>query len=151
MKKELQIILIILGLCVLACKQTIKEPGTQGILKIINTLNVSPSYKYLIILPGTGCGDCVKTGEEFMQNHIGQSDILFVLTQIESLKMLQNRLGITLKNHQNVYIDRDHTLSIMTNNRYYPCIIYLEKGQLKKHEFQSPKNLEAFQRLEGRL
>lgn len=91
-------------------------------------------------MPGAGCHGCIQEGEYFMKENIDNRKILFVLINTSSLKLLQQKIGIKLKEHSNVYIDKDFIFDIPSNNVIYPCVIRLEKGKIKQFEFQSPKN-----------
>lgn len=75
-----------------------------------------------------------------MKENIDNRKILFVLINTSSLKLLQQKIGVKLKEHSNVYIDKDFIFDIPSNNVIYPCVIRLEKGKIKQFEFQSPKN-----------
>jgi len=79
------------------------------------------------------------------------TNILFVLTNISSLKILQQKIGIQIKNCPNVYIDRENIFDVHTDNSFYPCIARIENGKIVEHEFQSPKNGAAFYNLRSLL
>jgi len=73
--------------------------------------------------------------------------IIFVLIKISLLKILQQKINIDIKEHPNIYVDRDNVFNISADNTIYPCIIQLQNGKIMAHEFQSPKNGLAFQKL----
>ena len=52
----------------------------------IEQLSVNQQYEWVILLPGMGCHGCIQEAEFFMKKHISNEKILFVLTNIESLK-----------------------------------------------------------------
>lgn len=93
------------------------------------------------------CHGCIQEAEAFMKDNIENNDILFILTKISSIKILQQKIGIKVSEQPNVYIDKTDDFSIPTDNSIYPCIIKMEKGQMLDHEFQSPKNGGAFAKL----
>ena len=66
--------------------------------------------------------------------------LLFVLTNLSSVKILQLKTGITIDEHPNIYVDRDNAFYITTNNRIYPCVIELEDGKIVSHSYQSPRS-----------
>lgn len=86
-----------------------------------------------------------------MGKHLDKKNVLFFLNRVEPIKLLQNKLNITVSDHDNLYIDRDGYFDLPTNNGIYPIIIELKNGQFLRHEFQSPENSMAFMRLEERL
>lgn len=77
--------------------------------------------------------------EFFMKKHISNEKILFVLTNIESLKILQQKTGVEIKSHPNVYIDWNNQFKLPTDHSIYPCVIQVNKGKLQQYAFQSPK------------
>ncbi len=148
--KKVQIIILLLGLLTIgSCNQEIKDTELRYITNSLKKIDVDSSYKWIVILPGLGCHGCIQEGEVFMQKHIGNSDILFVITKIESLKTLQNKINVKLKEYKNVYIDKGDIFSIPTDNAIYPCIIELENRKPSRIEFQSPNNRRAFEKLKS--
>ena len=88
---------------------------------------------------GMGCHGCIQEAEFFMKKHISNEKILFVLTNIESLKILQQKTGVEIKSHPNVYIDWNNQFKLPTDHSIYPCVIQVNKGKLQQYAFQSPK------------
>lgn len=130
-----------------SCKRSPEKIETEQLTEAIDQIKVNKNYQWIVVLPGLGCHGCIQEGEVFMRDHIKNGNILFVLTKISSLKILQQKIGIKLTEHPNVYIDREDDFTIPTDNSIYPCIIKMEKGQMVNHEFQSPKNGGAFAKL----
>ncbi|MBC9798553.1 hypothetical protein [Sinomicrobium weinanense] len=128
-----------------SCKKGEKEIERDHIVKFLDTFSVNDSTKWVVILPGLGCHGCIQEGEVFMMDNIDNKDIFFALTKIESLKILQQKIGIKLRGRSNVYIDPKESFKIPTNS-IYPCVVYLDGGNVKYHEFQSPGN-NAFEKL----
>lgn len=135
----------------LGCKN---EKDTE-ILQIENAIETSEldtgKYKWVVVLPGLGCHGCIQEAEAFMKKHIKNNNILFVLTKIESLKILQQKTGIKFKIHTNIYVDRENLFDFQTNNSIYPCIIQLENNSIKNYQFQSPSNSQAFWKLKKQI
>ena len=94
-------------------------------------------------MPGLGCNGCIQEAEAFMKTHVTDKRILFVLTNLSSLKILQLKIGIKIDEHDNILVDKNGLFEITTNNRIYPCIIEMKEGKVVSHSFQSPRN-EAF-------
>lgn len=150
-KKILKLALTFLIITTTSCKKDPKIEETLYFSKAINKVDIPSNYEWLVILPGVGCHGCIQEGESFIQEHIDQKDILFVLTKIESLKILQNKIGLNIKDHSNIMIDREDMFNVRTDNRIYPCIIELENGKLMGYEFQSPENSTAFEKLQHQI
>ncbi|GAA0544564.1 hypothetical protein GCM10009415_28400 [Chitinophaga japonensis] len=86
-----------------------------------------------------------------MRDYIEKPHILFVLTKVQSLKILEQKIGKKLHDRKNVYIDKQGFFDIPTNNTIYPCIVQLESGKAIAHQFQSPDNGQAFQLLKTQI
>ncbi|WP_034044542.1 hypothetical protein [Wocania ichthyoenteri] len=148
-----------LTLCIIAlifitsysCKKNEKEIEQDYLESIIDKMDINDNIKWVIVLPGLGCHGCIQEAEAFMKEHIENKDILFVLTKIESFKILQNKLEIKIKDYKNIHIDKKHEISFPTDNGVYPCIIELDNGKIKSYEFQSPNNSYAFGKLESKI
>jgi len=150
MKKK-YLIIISVFLVLTSCKKTTKDIERTYLVSWLEESNIDSSkFNWIVILPGLGCSGCIQEGEEFMKNSIENSQILFVLTKVESLKILQKKVDIKIKNYSNIYVDNTEGFDIPTNNSIYPCVVYLENSKVKSHEFQAPGN-SAFENLEGIL
>ncbi|MBQ5971211.1 MAG: hypothetical protein IJL45_02235 [Prevotella sp.] len=97
------------------------------------------NYKWLVIIPEVGCNGCIQEGEYFLKQHVDKNDICFVLTNIKSIKLLQQKIGVSLKNRPNVYIDRNNKFLLPTKNSVYPCVIKKNINRVKTISFQSPE------------
>ena len=150
MKNKTLLAIILIFILSVSCKKGEKELERDYIDIIIKKVNISNSTKWMIILPGLGCHGCIREGEVFMRDNINNKNILFVLTKIESLKILQKKIEINVKKYSNIYIDNKEGFNIPTKNSGYPCIAYIENGELISHEFQSPGN-NAFDTLRKQL
>lgn len=145
MKKYCIYIIAVLSFLV-ACNKKTKNEERDFLNNCIERLNISDNYKWIVILPGTGCHGCIQDGEYFMKKNIGNNKILFILTKVYSLKILQQKVGFQIKKYPNVYIDKENTFDIPSKNSIYPCVVELEKGHLSTYAFQSPTS-NAFQLL----
>lgn len=81
-----------------------------------------------------------------MREYVNNKEIMFVLTKVESLKILEHKIGIKLSDHSNIIIDNDEEINIPSNNSVYPCVVHITDRSVKSHEFQSPEN-NAFEKL----
>jgi len=152
MKHSLKISFIMLcALLLFSCSQTTQEIEQNYLKKKIANFDPGTHKKYIVVLPGLGCKGCIQEGEYFMQQNIQNKDILFVLTRAESLKLLEQKTEVKLKQHNNIYIYNENYFDLPTDNVIYPLIMELENDQLKGYQFQSPKNGMAFQKLTDSL
>lgn len=130
---------LFLGLFLFAsCEDKIEKKEKIFLSNAIEQLSVNQQYEWVILLPGMGCHGCIQEAEFFMKKHISNEKILFVLTNIESLKILQQKTGVEIKSHPNVYIDWNNQFKLPTDHSIYPCVIQ-NKGKLQQYAFQSPK------------
>jgi hypothetical protein len=150
-KKYLNLLLMIfLIVCVtISCKKSVKEIESIYLKDAISKIKVNASIKWVVILPGLGCDGCIQEGEAFMKENIGNLEVLFILSKISSLKILEQKTGIKISEHHNIYIDRGNDFNIPTDNNIYPCIIQLVNNKVSKHEFQCPRNSQAFRKLKN--
>ena len=149
--KNTPLMILLLFSVAISCKKEDKGIEAIFLATSIENLTIDSPIKWIVILPELGCRGCIQEGEDFMQKYIDNKGILFILTKIESLKILQKKIDIKLKGRSNVYIDKNSMFNIPTNNNVYPCIVQMEKGKIKSYEFQSPKNREAFDKLKKRI
>lgn len=96
-------------------------------------------YSWLIIIPGAGCNGCIQESEYFLKKYVSEESLCFVLTNISSIKILQQKTSVKIKEHPNIYVDRDNVFLLPTNNSIYPCIAEVRNGIVVSVEFQSPQ------------
>lgn len=147
----INIIFSLFGLCLLSCKEDAAKQEKAFLTHAIEKLpHVHGQYDWIVILPGLGCHGCIQDGEYFMQQNVENPKIFYVLTNLSSLKIFQQKTGITIKDHPNIYIDKENLFMVPTNNSIYPCVIQLKEGQIVEHTFQSPQTV-IFQQLKRHL
>lgn len=143
---------VILLLCLTAgCQKKDSTTEEEQYTKAIDAIPSSRNKDWVVVLPGLGCHGCIQEGELFMQQYIEDKSILFVLTKIESIKILKQKIGIRLNGRDNIYIDRNGLFDISTQNSVYPCIIEMKNGAISKFGFQSPVNSTAFEQLKTKI
>ncbi|MDR0395096.1 MAG: hypothetical protein LBH77_08080 [Tannerella sp.] len=71
--------------------------------KAIERMDTDCDYQWIMVLPGLGCHGCIQEAEVFMQQYITDRRILFVLTNISSLKILQQKTEVRIDEHSNIY------------------------------------------------
>ncbi|MDR0605281.1 MAG: hypothetical protein LBG80_13345 [Bacteroidales bacterium] len=148
----ISMLIICIFLCITSCKSKTSEEieieiEKDYLVKTIEKITMDTTYQWIVILPGLGCHGCIQEAEYFMRQYITKRQILFVLTKISSLKILQQKTEVNVNEHPNVYVDRSSLVSIPTRNNIYPCIIQLKEGKILNHSFQRPGN-DAFHKLE---
>jgi hypothetical protein len=142
-------VLLIAVTAISSCKQKRPDEGDkETLIKAIDNTKINTKINWVVVLPGLGCHGCIQEAEQFMKDHLKNRDILFVLTKISSLKILQEKIGFKVKGQPNVLIDSNDTFDLLTDNRIYPIIIGIKKGRLLSYAFQSPKNSAAFAKLD---
>lgn len=146
------IIALIVGLLLQSCTKSNAEIEKEEIqLYVNNNSDKIIGYDYVVVLPGLGCHGCIQEAEVFMQNYLANKHILFVLTKIESLKILQQKIGVKLSDYNNILLDENQEFNISTSNTIYPCIVKLDNEVVESYGFQSPGNSEAFSDLKKKL
>jgi len=132
------------------CKQSQGKIETEIYNNAIEQIKADSKYRWIVVLPGLGCHGCIQEAEVFMKNNINDERILFVLTKISSLKILQQKTGVRIDEHSNIFVDRQNLFNIPTNNSIYPCVIHLNNGRVFFYSHQRPSN-PAFRQLEEKL
>ena len=143
MKNYLKILLILLILLT-ACKANTEEKEKDFYNNAILEAKIDANYQWIVIMPGLGCNGCIQEAEAFMREYVKDERILFVLTKLSSLKIFQQKTGITVSEHSNVLIDRNNLFDLHTNNGIYPCVIQLKDGKVMNHTFQNPRSAPFF-------
>lgn len=112
MKKYLCIFL--LSILLISCLENKKQMQLKNIDRTLKyameSYGLASSHeKYIayVIIPGTGCAGCITHAEMLLNENIELSErVCFVLTNIESLKMLRNKLGSNVLDRINVVLDK---------------------------------------------
>lgn len=145
------VFLIFLILITQSCEKSAKGIEADYIESKVKTYGPKSDKRWMIILPGLGCKGCIQEGEIFLKQHISNDSILFVLTKVESIKLLRQKIGVDVKNHSNVLIDKSNSFELPSKNSIYPLIIELKDRKVNSYQFQSPENSDAFSRLEEKI
>jgi hypothetical protein len=153
MKKAILTLFITSLLCYSCADKpkTDKEIEAESINQGIKKIDINKNADWLVILPGLGCRGCIQEGEAFMRDYIDSPKIVFVLTKIESIKILQEKISKNIGNYPNVIVDRNDIFNLHTYNMNYPCIVQLKSGKAGDHEFQCPENSQAFEKLKSKI
>lgn len=132
-------------------KKSDADAETQFIYAGIKKVNLGTTEEWIVILPGLGCNGCIQEGEAFMRDYIDSTNIFFILTKVQSLKILQQKIEKKISGRPNIFIDKDGIFNLPTHNVIYPCIVQLKEGNILKIQFQSPENGQAFEWLKMQM
>lgn len=135
-KNIVSLLLYIVCVCVFyGCSHT--ENDYKKIADIVNDDISLNTVKYIVVIPQEGCGGCITTAEEFYNNHIDNKDIVFVLTNVMSMKAIKHRLNFDASN---TIIDINNEIAdlLPENQQIYPAVITLQNGIATDIHFQSP-------------
>lgn len=105
----------------------------------LNQIENLSSFQYVIILPSLGCQGCISGVEEYLKNNIERTNVLFILTSLESLKLLQNKIGFDLKNRVNVLIDLDNDFLLTSDSSIYPIVLSMQNSKIETLHYISPE------------
>lgn len=81
-----------------------------------------------MVLPTSGCTGCVQGAEQYLIDNVNDDSLLFILTEISSIKIVKIRFGSDILSHKNVHVD--------TLNYFYPYyyeeVIYPFVGEVSE-------------------
>lgn len=146
MNKLNLIFYMFLFLFFVSCKEKPEEIERTFLNKAIEQIDIPVNYQWIVIIPGSGCHGCIQEGELFMKRNIEKRNILYILIKTASVKILQQKTGVRINEHTNIYLDTHKQFDIPTNNTIYPCIVEIKDGKVLSHSFQSPDN-NAFRKI----
>lgn len=143
--------MLIVLLSLFSCQKSSKQIEQEYISQKINSLEIGSNKKWVVILPGLGCTGCIQEGESFLKQHSKNKNITFLLTNIGSLKLLKQKIGLDVTRSPNIIIDKLNDFNLPSNNSIYPIIVELADTKVVKYEYQSPQNSLAFANLAEKL
>lgn len=146
--KYITILFACLLLTQTGCKpKTGADTEKEYLAEMLAKQTLPATTEWVILLPGLGCHGCIQEAETFMKEYVDSKNTSFILTRIESIKILQQKTGVRISEHNNITIDSMNLIKIPTDNVVYPCIIHVKNGKYLEHAFQSPQNSNAFNNL----
>lgn len=121
-----------------------------------NHITFPKELQYCVIIPGGGCDNCIAEGIGFIKNnltffHRDSTKIQAIFTAIESKKILLNQLSIDNNYEYNFIFDLEDKYYLNSKYSIYPCIIYLDEGDIIKIEYQNPQNPYAISKLTNKM
>lgn len=90
------------------------------------------NYKYLIVIPSSGCPGCISYAENFFIENRERTDIFFVFTNIYSKKDLKIRVGESNLSLANVYVDSHNRLYLSKyDDNKYPVFFKFQDNNIE--------------------
>lgn len=99
-------------------------------------------YKAYLVIPNSGCSGCISSAEDMLKRGINQSNqVKYVLTKIESLKMLSYKMGFDVTKNEKIIIDKQNLFNSGPLKSIYPQILLISKedGSVYRKIDISPK------------
>jgi hypothetical protein len=135
--KNVFVILSLLAVLTTSCKH--RSQYQSFLVDRINVSDINLSrYHSIVVIPGSGCPGCISEAENYCRQSLSRNDsILFIFTNIYSLKSLKNKLKIDLFNNSRIILD---TCDFYYVSDYYDSM-YPQKIILSKSEIVDVKTL----------
>ena len=135
---------LILSFVLICCNN---DTHFDFIEKAIKSQNQTYDFKnHVIIIPNAGCLGCITVAEDFAKKHAGE-DFYIIFTNISSLKLLKTKLG-DVSTYPNIIYDTENIFFSFYDESIYPCIVYIEEGEVNKIEYQSVEFPDTFNKFE---
>lgn len=100
-------------------------------------------YKYVMLIPNSGCTGCISDAEYFFKEYNDKSEILFIFTHIISKKDLRIRVEKENLQRKNVLIDIENRFYFeQFQESIYPIVAVIKDKEvvaLKDHVFLREK------------
>lgn len=135
MRNILWVIILIMSACS-------SLPDGTAIRELENWLQQHDNaYSYCVIIPGAGCEGCISNSEDLVKEYSGRSDILFVFTRIETLKLLKYKLGEQVSSSHNLIYDVDNRFEEIEEgiDNIYPVVCFIKNDKVIDWCYVSPE------------
>ncbi|WP_302147406.1 hypothetical protein [uncultured Parabacteroides sp.] len=100
-------------------------------------------YKYVMLIPNSGCTGCISDAEYFFKEYNDKSEILFIFTKKKKKKDLRIRVGKENLQRKNVLIDIENRFYFeQFQESIYPIVAVIKDKEvvaLKDHVFLREK------------
>lgn len=106
-----------------------------------------------MIIPQTGCKDCISEIQSFIVEHVQDKKLLVVFSRIIDRKLLLNRLGFTSASvPKQIIFDRKGVLNSL-NKKYiiYPAVVFLEDKKIIQVKYKTPETPHLLEEVEAFL
>ena len=121
-----------LAFTIVSCKQPVPyEEKVGDALERLLPGEVLNRYRHIVLVPNGGCPGCVSEAEDYCIRHQADSTLLFVFTNFVSRKELRIKLGKTLLERKNVWLDDELNLYFPEyKESIYPALIEVKNGKI---------------------
>jgi hypothetical protein len=91
------------------------------------------NYKYIVIIPGSGCTGCITFAENFFVDNVDNKEMIFIFTDIISRKQLSIKLKAENIQRPNVLIDSNKDFYLTGyKEKIYPVIATIDREKIVK-------------------
>lgn len=81
-----------------------------------------------LVIPNVGCSGCISDAEMLLKNTLNiDNRVKFVLTSIESVKLLKVKIGVDPVNQQQIIMDKQNYFSKGQLRSIYPKVYFINK------------------------
>lgn len=102
----------------------------------------------LLIVPRSGCDGCITNSERFILDNLNNLPKLHVVfTATSSQKALRLKMGDSIYNHDQVFVDLSNSFYTPALMSVYPMVAYLEEGRVISINYVSPDSPESLNTL----
>ncbi|WP_299233236.1 6-bladed beta-propeller [uncultured Bacteroides sp.] len=131
--------LLFILLIVFGCVSRKDEPAIRELENYLE--KAETDYSYCVIIPGAGCEGCISNSEYFAKEYSGHSDVLFIFTRIETLKLLKHKLGNQASLSKNILYDKENRFEVIEKgiNNIYPVVCYIKDKRVTDWCYVSPE------------
>jgi thiol-disulfide isomerase/thioredoxin len=131
------LMLLAIGLIGFSCNNKNYIGSFDILLRTDFTQNQLKKIDFVIIIPNEGCSGCITYAEEFYSLNKDKNNMIFVFTNIISMKNLKYKINInantTLLDTKNRYL-----FAYPKEKQIYPCILKIKNGKIDQIKFQTP-------------
>ena len=91
-----------------------------------STFNLD-STEIIILVPGSGCSGCITKAEHFIAKYFNKlNKVKFILTNIQSYKILRLKLGEEAFHSPLLYLDKNNVwYNTKNENNIYPQVLFI--------------------------
>lgn len=130
-------------LLLFSCNSTKEDKDKKYISKKIEQLmpTMNKCFEKVVVLPGSGCPGCITVAEDYLKENYRNKNILFVLTNTQSFKLLSQRVGTDVLKLSNAYVDESDVISKPISLIYPVMILYnCTNDKVSNVNIQQPGN-----------
>lgn len=118
----------LIALC--SCTQSYEKKLGQA---LNNSSRSFKDYEKIVLIPGAGCTGCITIAEQYYREHRNDGSILFIFTDITSVKNLRFRLEEETLDKKNIILDLDNNFFFPDyDESIYPYSISLKNGDIER-------------------